>query len=228
MLASALAHGVAVAAAIVLIAPPEPEPLRPVGAWVAFAPSAAEPAGEAQNDASEAPDELPPTPVPQVPADVPLLPTVDAVEDDPWEGLPASDPGPDLPPLPEVPAPDANASVKPRRSPAPSVPLPPPAAAPRSAERGAVLAPPRPLATNRAPTYPQAARAHGLEGVVRLEITIEADGTVLAAWIETSSGHAILDRAAEEAVRSWRFAPALADGVPTRTTVRLPVAFRLS
>lgn len=57
-----------------------------------------------------------------------------------------------------------------------------------------------------APQYPEAARRNRLEGTVEIRITVGADGRVVEAGIERSSGHVILDREALETVRTrWRF-----------------------
>jgi TonB family protein len=55
------------------------------------------------------------------------------------------------------------------------------------------------------PAYPAAARDAHVEGVVLLEIQIAPDGSVKAARV--LSGHALLDAAALEAVKQWRYEP---------------------
>gem|GEM_PF-2192401 len=52
------------------------------------------------------------------------------------------------------------------------------------------------------------------EGTVVLRVLVAADGAVRSVDVVTSSGSQVLDRAAEEAVRRWQFAPATRDGVP--------------
>jgi protein TonB len=42
-----------------------------------------------------------------------------------------------------------------------------------------------------------------------------------------SSGHAVLDQAAEAAVRGWRFQPATRGGVPVAAPADVPFRFRL-
>jgi protein TonB len=54
----------------------------------------------------------------------------------------------------------------------------------------------------------------GAEGTVALRVFVLADGTVGTVEVITSSGSAVLDRTAVQAVRRWRFAPATRDGVP--------------
>lgn len=225
--ASVLLHGAAVTAALVLVAPSEPPEPRDRGAWVALVPSPPEPAAPSAEE--DAPPTLPDRPDVEAPPRLPDLPPVEAVLVEPDQAMPSLEEQPETPPVPALRLPSPTARVTPRRATAPPAPPAPPAAPPpRSAERSAVLSPPRPSATNLPPVYPAAARARGVEGVVHLLVTIEADGSVGAASLAASSGHALLDAAALDAVRAWRFSPALLDGVPARTTYRLPVSFRLS
>jgi protein TonB len=67
-----------------------------------------------------------------------------------------------------------------------------------------------------------------MSGTVLLRLNIDAQGRVTAVAISRSSGHALLDRAAVDAVRQWRGRPAEQDGVPIETTALLPVKFELS
>jgi protein TonB len=62
---------------------------------------------------------------------------------------------------------------------------------------------------------------------VELLVAIAASGEVARVEVAASSGFEDLDAAAVEAVRAWRFAPALVDGVPVADFVRLRVRFRL-
>lgn len=120
-----------------------------------------------------------------------------------------------------------------RLRPPPPAPAPAPASPPSSSagsgpgDRGRVVTPPVRLATLRAPDYPLEARVAGFEGVVVLRVAIRADGSVATVEVHASSGHALLDRAAEGAVGTWAFAPARLDGVPAPMTVLVPVTFRL-
>ena len=63
----------------------------------------------------------------------------------------------------------------------------------------------RPILVRTPPTYPELARRMHVSGAVVVRIDIEPDGTVAETHVE--SGHALLRRAAEDAVRHWRFAP---------------------
>ncbi len=67
--------------------------------------------------------------------------------------------------------------------------------------------------TDVRPIYPNEARAAGIQGVVILEVRIEADGRVGQARILRSIP--ALDEAAIDAVRQWQFQPTLLNGVAT-------------
>ncbi len=78
---------------------------------------------------------------------------------------------------------------------------------------------------NPPPVYPDKARRAHWEGTVELEVLIRLDGGVDGVRVLSSCGHALLDEAALDAVRGWRFAPRSGAGGPTRHT--LPVTFVL-
>jgi len=104
------------------------------------------------------------------------------------------------------------------------------AAAGSAAAAGGDALPPRyalGTAANPAPSYPLAARYEGAEGRVVLRVRVDASGTVRAIALAATSGHPILDRAAMEAVRRWRFEPARAAGLPVPGEVDVPIQFRL-
>lgn len=70
--------------------------------------------------------------------------------------------------------------------------------------------------------YPPEAIARGLEGEALVLLFLDASGNAIAARLEASSGHALLDDAAVRAARKLR---ALPDSAPRETL--LPVRFRL-
>jgi len=70
--------------------------------------------------------------------------------------------------------------------------------------------------------YPPEAIARGLEGQVLVLLFLDASGNAIAARLEASSGHALLDDAAVRAARTLR---ALPDSAPREAL--LPVRFRL-
>lgn len=85
-----------------------------------------------------------------------------------------------------------------------------------------------PSADNPKPAYPAYARRRGIEGRVVLRVEVTAEGGAGAVAVVESSGHDSLDEAAVTAVRRWRFHPAVRDGVPVPSTLRVPITFRLT
>jgi TonB family protein len=63
------------------------------------------------------------------------------------------------------------------------------------------------------PEYPEIARKMSLTGVVRLEVTISANGSVKDTKV--IGGHPILAAAAADAVKKWKFDPASAESTET-------------
>lgn len=80
---------------------------------------------------------------------------------------------------------------------------------------------------NSPPEYPAIARLRGYEGEVVLCVEILPNGRVGAVKIKKSSGYAILDQSALEAVRPWKFEPAKKSGAPVKVWVDLPIKFVL-
>jgi TonB family protein len=112
---------------------------------------------------------------------------------------------------------------RPSPSPAPSVPQ---VSAPQIA--GTDDQTPPDLSGNRKPEYPAAAYRNGIEGMVLLRLWIDDSGRVSRVDVEQSSGHALLDRAAVTAVRTWRGRPAHRGEEPIATEELLPVHFRIA
>jgi protein TonB len=75
------------------------------------------------------------------------------------------------------------------------------------------------------PIYPALAVATGLEGAVILEAIVDRDGRVDGLRVLRSQG--VLDRAALEAVRQWRYSPVLLNGRPEKFILTVVVTFRL-
>lgn len=80
---------------------------------------------------------------------------------------------------------------------------------------------------NRQPDYPEDAAIRGQYGNVKLIIHVSAAGRAVGVDIAESSGVLSLDRAAVEAVRTWRFLPALKDGKPVPFDLPFGVNFAL-
>lgn len=92
---------------------------------------------------------------------------------------------------------------------------------------GARLASKADYLRNPPPAYPSDAKKRGEEGTVILIVEISDRGGVESVEIETSSGYTVLDRAALDAVRRWRFQPAKAGGIAVRSSVKVPIRFDL-
>lgn len=101
-------------------------------------------------------------------------------------------------------------------------PLPPPPQQ-RVIRIGGNIRPPQKIA-DVAPTYPPIALASRVEGVVILEAVIAEDGSVRDVRVLRSIP--LLDAAAMEAVRQWRFTPTLLNGEPVPIVMTVTVAFR--
>jgi TonB family protein len=74
------------------------------------------------------------------------------------------------------------------------------------------------------PTYPSIARSQGVQGRVRLEVTVSKDGKV--ELVRVLQGHPLLSAAAEEAVKQWRYSPTLLDGQPVAVVTNVDIEFR--
>ena len=77
---------------------------------------------------------------------------------------------------------------------------------------------------NAEPVLPEVARQAGVRGVVILEITIGRDGRVTDAKVLRSIP--LLDAAAIDAARKWRYEPTLLNGAPVPVIMTATVAFQ--
>lgn len=78
-----------------------------------------------------------------------------------------------------------------------------------------------------APAYPRMARRFGLEGKVVLHVSIDRLGHPSEIKIRSSSGSRILDHAAVEAIRQWRFRIRTSTLHMAKEWIDIPVLFRL-
>ena len=76
-----------------------------------------------------------------------------------------------------------------------------------------------------APEYPALARAARVEGVVIAEAVIDESGAVAHARVLRSIP--LLDAAALDALKQWRFTPSFRDGKPVAVIVTITIDFRL-
>lgn len=73
------------------------------------------------------------------------------------------------------------------------------------------------------PVYPEQARQAKVEGIVNLEVMVDEQGNV--ASVRVIQGYPLLDQAAMDAVRQWRYSPTILNGQAVRVlaTVQVPV-----
>ena len=86
---------------------------------------------------------------------------------------------------------------------------------------------PRPVAGNPKPHYPLLARNKGIEGRVVVNVLVSAQGTVKTISVGQSSGSRLLDKAALQTVKKWRFHPVLHNGKAVPSSETVPVVFKL-
>lgn len=77
------------------------------------------------------------------------------------------------------------------------------------------------------PAYPRSSLQNEEEGVVNVKLSIGADGNVLDAVVEKSSGFRDLDRATMKAWSLCHFIPAMADGQAIPSTTRMQYVWKL-
>lgn len=77
------------------------------------------------------------------------------------------------------------------------------------------------------PVYPVDAQKAGVTGMVVLVVDVSIDGSVSATKVDRSAGDPRLDAAALDAVKHWKFTPAIKDGKPVASQVMVPVDFRI-
>lgn len=80
----------------------------------------------------------------------------------------------------------------------------------------------------RQPSYPSQARRRNQQGVVLLEVRLDALGQQRSLNVLRSSGVESLDRAALQAVAAWRFNPETTDGQAVPSRVHIPIQFALT
>jgi periplasmic protein TonB len=86
----------------------------------------------------------------------------------------------------------------------------------------------RPLyRVNPPPPYPSVARQRNYEGTVLLEVLVDEKGRVGRLRIARSSGYPLLDQAALDGVKGWRFEPGRRSGEKIAMWVEIPIRFTL-
>src|SRR5690606_30102425 len=77
------------------------------------------------------------------------------------------------------------------------------------------------------PTYPPEAYRAREEGTVVVKAQVDELGNASDVEIVSRSGSRILDRAAMNEVRKWKFSPAIKDGRTVTSSVQVPVDYKL-
>lgn len=80
---------------------------------------------------------------------------------------------------------------------------------------------------NPRPNYPAVAQRMGWQGRVLLRVEVLSEGACGEVSVLRSSGHDLLDKAATNAVRSWRFVPARHGGQAVTQWFSVPIVFAL-
>jgi len=76
------------------------------------------------------------------------------------------------------------------------------------------------------PEYPKQLKREGVSGVVAVSIVIDETGAVIGSSVVKSTNPDFND-ATLDAVKKWKFKPALIDGKPVKMRVTLPIKFSL-
>lgn len=141
---------------------------------------------------------------------------------------PKKEPKPVKPePVPQVAAPDVPAEAPPDD---PSPPVESAPAQPENASPGLPDLEPDYQAAylnNPVPGYPMVARRMGWQGKVVLNVEVLESGLPGEIKVHQSSGRDVLDNAAMQAVRGWKFTPARKNGVMVAKWFLVPIPFIL-
>lgn len=81
---------------------------------------------------------------------------------------------------------------------------------------------------NPPPSYPQSAWVRRLEGTVELNVLVDTKGRVRDLNLRRSSGYTVLDRAAMDSVKEWRFEPGKTSCCSMEMWVVVPMVFKLT
>ena len=73
--------------------------------------------------------------------------------------------------------------------------------------------------------YPKAAEQQRLQGTVRAVFSISRDGRLLGAWVKTSSGQVVLDKAALDTLRRAQPLPVIPSALPDPIRIELALGF---
>ena len=77
------------------------------------------------------------------------------------------------------------------------------------------------------PRYPRQAKSRGIEGWVKVKITIAKDGTVKEVNVLEAKPRGMFERAALRAVKRWKFKPEIVNGVAVENQSVQTISFKL-
>ena len=89
---------------------------------------------------------------------------------------------------------------------------------------GGDVRPPKLIKSNT-PPYPALARTQRVSGDVQLDALVDTTGKV--GDVKIVSGPLLLQRTAADAIRQWKYAPGMLDGVATPMHVTVVLKFRI-
>jgi serine/threonine-protein kinase len=141
-----------------------------------------------------------------------------------------SEPRPDLQPHPSTQAKATQPKARPEQllSPPPQQPASPPKPQPEPVPDRLEIsssAAESMLISRTLPVYPANARSMGIGGTVVLRTTISKAGNVVN--VEVMSGPAMLQQAAVDAVKTWRYRPYMAYDQPVQVTTTIELTFKM-
>jgi len=134
-------------------------------------------------------------------------------------------------PLPETPAPMPATVSTPAPAPAPAaVTVPattkPPDTQKREPVRVGSAVQDSKIIRKIYPAYPQLAKSARIDGTVSLQVDIDEEGAVTS--IKVLDGHPLLQQAAIDAVKQWRYSTTLLNGQPVPVQTTVEITFKLS
>jgi protein TonB len=75
------------------------------------------------------------------------------------------------------------------------------------------------------PVYPKLALQSRVGGIVDLEAVIDEEGNVTD--VQVIKGHMLLQKAAMDAVRQWKYTPTVQNGEPIKVIAKIQVIFKI-
>ena len=186
-----------------------------------------EPPLKLESPTPEPPQPKPPKPEPPKPEPVKPQPRPEPPRPEQPKTEPAK---PEVRPEPvkiEAPATAVAPAPTPVAPPAPPAPPPPPApSVAKPSARTEVSISASYAAANRKPEYPKMSLRLGEQGTVVLTVMVKSDGSAGDVEVKSTSGFTRLDRAAADAVKTWRFNPATIDGKAVDKSYEVPITFK--